>query len=1090
MDKKTLLFPLNDDIETFYKLEKSNFTKSEITFEYNTLKTDESVEYNFNSSTIDFCKDDFNEYVFHFTGEVDINPLWRREADQPRLYRRIDESLVPNDAGGFYLKAESNDEKIRQRAYYKIYNNELKNTGGYTFGIDVKTGQDTLIHDVYVRAEIFYLKSVPANYCETVPDQICQLVISAGKNISESFSTPVDISKNIDFIMISICADSFSGNIWFSSPYLLDDCGENYVAPFSYCKPNLDNERWVGENFSKLEWPHFSVNLNGMEIFNDKLYDRIFRWPSFEVNIPKDLIQEGDNTLILRHVKAYDKQPDFLLKDVYIVKSKTEYGVIAYQDIAEKGLYSVLIRTKYPDTVVNSKSDSLEVVPCTCSECFHEAGLNVVGFRVNNIKNGNVNLAIEFDGNIFNVEIKRLVLRENDNIITGSGDSIFINHNYNSFSKYFMWYIYNNIGNLLTMRTSYRWSGNIVRQDSTWEKFELLCKKLEMHYSVMNDGREIIGCNANTEIIDTESPYFKGYQSHEADGAFYYWGYQNIERYDDLYIDIFTKTMQKIGMIPLTMPVKNGDASYRYFDPKYANNMKEATEYFIDNLRPMQKHATRHTGPSVLFKYIFMAGMKWLGAELMYGSLEPVVGALRAASKANGQHSYGAHLAVQWSTTPHDEIYRYRRYFNSLYLCYMHGVDQINTEEGFWRLEEGYSDFERNSIACQEHRVIQSRFFRFIKTHTRRGQIHTPIGFVHGHYDGWTCFGRSQTWMREGDDWEYAAPENSWDLLDVFYPRANLDAIYVHNCPNEPQGFFTGTPFGATDIVPIEATRNVLSEYKTLIFLGWNTADEEQIEKLYDFVEGGGTLLLGWPHLYTTTERIPALEHTSDILLSDKVKNLLGISALNGKKVLEVDEVKVLTGDVTFTTAKSLHEYDTRYENTLFVNNFGKGKVIFVNLFAYPAEKEASKIYRFLLNEIGKEQLMLEKEKGCLFTDQDVSSTIYDTEEMRRIYFMNINWWSDDEPCDKAQFCWGEQSFDLIVKRDTINILTVANTLAVWTFDNETDVISITESDDEYIIKIQGMGRSKIRIFRKNGFPDFTEHTLDLNGPEDIIIKK
>ena len=89
-----------------------------------------------------------------------------------------------------------------------------------------------------------------------------------------------------------------------------------------------------------------------------------------------------------------------------------------------------------------------------------------------------------------------------------------------------------------------------------------------------------------------------------------------------------------------------------------------------------------------------------------------------------------------------------------------------------------------------------------------------------------------------------------------------LDRIYRHNCPNEELGYYSGTPNGNVDILPIEAED--FSNYRLLIAPGYNKAEDEDLEKLKDFVTEGGTLLIGWPQLSITVDRKKAIsyEHT------------------------------------------------------------------------------------------------------------------------------------------------------------------------------------------------------------------------------------
>jgi hypothetical protein len=83
-------------------------------------------------------------------------------------------------------------------------------------------------------------------------------------------------------------------------------------------------------------------------------------------------------------------------------------------------------------------------------------------------------------------------------------------------------------------------------------------------------------------------------------------------------------------------------------------------------------------------------------------------------------------------------------------------------------------------------------------------------------------------------------------------------------CPvlQEPQRlrhWFAGTPYGQVDIVPVEADDQCLAGYRLLVFPGWNTMTDGDLERLCRYVQNGGTLVLGLPHLQTSVDRAAVL---------------------------------------------------------------------------------------------------------------------------------------------------------------------------------------------------------------------------------------
>ena len=198
----------------------------------------------------------------------------------------------------------------------------------------------------------------------------------------------------------------------------------------------------------------------------------------------------------------------------------------------------------------------------------------------------------------------------------------------------------------------------------------------------------------------------------------------------------------------------------------------------------------------------------------------------------------------------------------------MEDLDDINTEEGLWRMEEYFAYHHRYSKACLSHLKQHQDFYRYLSTHTRSGSFYTPVAFLHGRFDGWKLFGaKNSTWGRL--DCPYTDAENAWDMLDAFYPHSKTGAIYRHGCPKDrPIGHYSGTPSGSIDVIPIEAKG--YSEYPLLCSIGYNKALDEDMDKLSAYVNGGGTLFIGLPQLSVTTDSASVIAREAFELMVEK----------------------------------------------------------------------------------------------------------------------------------------------------------------------------------------------------------------------------
>jgi hypothetical protein len=271
------------------------------------------------------------------------------------------------------------------------------------------------------------------------------------------------------------------------------------------------------------------------------------------------------------------------------------------------------------------------------------------------------------------------------------------------------------------------------------------------------------------------------------------------------------------------------------------------------------------------------------------------------------------------------------------------------------------------------------------------------------------------------------------------------------------------------DILPVEAGADIMEKYKILAFLGWNTAEPKQTVKLAGFVKNGAALLLGLPHLFTSVKRSEAMGTNPCVLGNENIRELIGAELCGFVETVNLDHDGITAGKILLESAVPIME-NTEGIPLVIENKLGKGRVIFVNAKAYPAEKSVINLYENLLKQLGEEMLILEKDKGWLKCSNEVEFTAFDhntAENLRTIYFMNVNWWTDESVSSEARLLWGERDIRLDVYRENINILNISDNWAIWTFDNETDVMDMQESGNELSIKLQGMGSTDVVIFNR-----------------------
>ena len=1006
------------------------------------------------------------------TGETNISHNWKTEPDYQVLYRRIDDSLRCDVANNdrFCLDFSSKRCQYSKIAFKKIVTPfrtpmfVLNNcTDNWTFGISAKAKNLKVYGFLRVCVEI-RLKKEGVSKFSTVPDPDATFTI----DIDEGSYDWKDFKKHITFAhkdVANVCfileGEDYEGEVYFEAPLFESAKNFNIVGQFLPHTEDRQTVNWIGQNLSKIEWIGLKVEINDKTVFDGEIFERCHRFSEAEIFLPENVIHEGENTITLTCTSSYRDAAGYILKEWGFITEKDSLIISTPPAITVNKPFYICVEGKKGDKVEFSSLD-VEVVGDTTLK---NDGLNALCFVCNKLKN---NVSLTLNGE--EIVIPRCVERDEDGIITGTGDMIYIHVDDKNVNNYLKWYLSQNIGNLLTIRPTYRWNGTRTMNSEVYKKTASLLDSMGIYYSHMLDGRELPGANCNPSNEELDTPHFLGRQTHERDGAYNYWGNRDVtgDLSQQMFYDLFLRMNRKFAnrmssqFIPQNIHY-NDKKQYIFNDPVAPDNMKDASDRFVNSLANSRGEVVRHTGPATLFKYFYQAGYKWTGAELMYSPTELTSSSLRGARDLYGGKT-GAHLAVQWSTSPHDVEERYRRYRLALFICYMQGIDEINTEEGLWRLEEYYNYHHRFSPACTNHTLQQQDLYKFITTHTRRGRFYTPIAFLNGRYDGWRTFSRGpHTWGIT--EFGFSDAEKAWDILTYYYPKSVLDALYVHNCPTDRElGYYSGTPYGNVDIIPIES--DDYSKYRLLIAPGYNKAEQEDLKKLEKYVASGGVLMIGWPQLSTTVNRqkVTSYEHTYyDNEDRSFVKDTYCSHPVSVCENVEYDSVLV---------------YTDSNRPLVVLKNIGKGLVCFVNAKEYVSAPAVDLAYRQALKKLTDE--CLEEESIYAKGDRNVQFTVFECENgCREIYFIATDWHKPN-PDGIGTLIIKNNEYAIDVPWGQMIKVCAYNDSAMYPVKDENEVVSF----DGTTARVQGCGLAEF-ILCKDGV--CKKATVDFS---DVSVKE
>ena len=1054
-------------------------------------------------------------YRLFACGEVGLFYQWKNEPDHPVVYRSIVDSLSQSEAdrSAFALdlsskKPEGYIRRVHKKMIWEPRLSYLDLTPlptEWEFGIRVKA-DDLKIEDggyLRMRVVVRYLKDgVSVHSVMNEPDETHIIDFKEGTYPYERLSKNITLPKGkIASVGVFVEGVKYSGKVFVEEPYFTGR-GYNILPDFAPPVQGKSHFEWTGQYLSRKEWPEFSVKLNGVKVFEGEIFERCHRDSEWEIRLPAHLVKK-ENKLEIRLISNYKDPLPYTIHELGLIEEGAgRFTLVATSEIGEADGYAyALLRTAEDGVELKCETDGKISIPEKLF--FEKAGLHGIKIScINPCANASFTLT---DGNKTEVgSILRVVEREPDGVYTGTGDMIYVHQDIDSAEAYLSWYLSEGIGNLLTIRPSYRWSGTRTLDRDMWQKITKVLNEWDMIYPLMLDGRELEGLNANPDPECISGKGNVGRQMHERDGAMFYWRRYSkatdpySEQYGDMGVEIFREdpihtnpvdngkntvfvpTARKIKQdTDSSAPTFEGDEVdsekiYNYKNPTIEKDMKVGHDYTVQRLSEIKADdVTRHTGPSVTFKYFYEAGFDWVGAETMYGTLEEIMAFQRGAMRSLDKKDMGVHHALQWSSSPHDAPEHMRRYRLALYSAYMQGATEINTEEGLWRLEEYFSRFNRFSDACIGHTREQKDFYRYLKTHTRRGSFYTPMALIHGRYDGFNGFARNAFWGYTGVVDTDA--EKSWDLLSAFYPEGTIgDPTYCHNCPTDRAlGFYASSPKGNVDIIPIEYSEKIAKNYKAIAFMGYNFAEKADLDYLKAYAELGGKLLLTLAHTTKTT-------NYEDILAG----NLAYDEGSFTKGAPEI--VKKTVGGVSVPIAVNLRDgyeiINSTDDGTPLTVKYGigKGEVILFTASAYPAHPAIKELYSKALTE-AMEKASID-EPVWVESDDRVQFAIYDRGDERDVYFLAMDWYKDPTAPRSATLRIGENRHALSFPFGTMIKATVWNSYAAYPHSEDAEVISVENG----VARLQGVGIVNFTFL--NGDKSY-EKPIDFTSSPVVEIK-
>lgn len=373
-------------------------------------------------------------------------------------------------------------------------------------------------------------------------------------------------------------------------------------------------------------------------------------------------------------------------------------------------------------------------------------------------------------------------------------------------------------------------------------------------------------------------------------------------------------------------------------------------------------------------RYCFEAGITVPMAETMVSHVDCLLSNLRGAAKAKGLSApLGVWIANGWYGPSYYKNNKDKVFELALYHALIYGCKQFVLESPSTGPYE-YGEYCRNPDypAAKAHLDILSQFYHFVRGLPKLKKFPiVRIGILRGQDDNFigvkTLHGSNV--ILDNPKWTFGSAEANWEHIKLFFPQLTLDEESEHF-------WFSGTPYGPVDQVPIEASIAHLLQYDFLALLGHNTMDAAVYQHLKTYVVSGGTLLLAGAHMKSENEDlyqngdwrdfvgvkcVPAARrsvwferayYTNSATIVDD--GGIGLEPglnfpcprqwVTGCHVQTVGDTKVLARSERGTPLMTLRK-------------LGKGKVFFYPMPDFPCERHAMNLYAYVLKQLARQTL-------------------------------------------------------------------------------------------------------------------------------------
>ena len=209
---------------------------------------------------------------------------------------------------------------------------------------------------------------------------VYEITVPSGNYDWEKIEKEIQIdTDSVAFVGVWLEGTKYTGEVYIERPFMKDQNGVNNLPDFALPVSGNSELDWTSQYLNKKDVVSLAMSINGQEIFNGDILERIHTQPDFSIDIPNELLT-GEIRLDIRLLSDYRDPLSYTVYEIALIEQNGGLvSLIATPEIATaNGETYALIRTNNENTSFTVSYPDSKYLSGETSYHFKEKGLHVL----------------------------------------------------------------------------------------------------------------------------------------------------------------------------------------------------------------------------------------------------------------------------------------------------------------------------------------------------------------------------------------------------------------------------------------------------------------------------------------------------------------------------------------------------------------------------------------------------------------------------------------------------------------------------------------------------------------------------------------